>query len=104
MAHLFKEMPWLYMYSQVFNELYAFYMFPLRQIKKKVTYCSGVRCGPCTFCLETEYNFYDLFQEMRQAFNAEAQSSGRSRLIISAAVSHAKTVIDAGYNVPQIAM
>lgn len=41
---------------------------------------------------------------MRQAFNAEAQSSGRSGLIISAAVSHGKTVIDAGYNVPQIAM
>ncbi|XP_011427552.3 chitinase-3-like protein 1 [Magallana gigas] len=49
-------------------------------------------------------NFALLIKEMRQAFNAEAQSSGRSRLIISAAVSHAKTVIDAGYNVPQIAM
>lgn len=41
---------------------------------------------------------------MRQAFNAEAQSSGRSRLIVSAAVSAAKNVIDDGYNVPQIAM
>lgn len=41
---------------------------------------------------------------MRQAFNADAQSSGRNRLIVSAAVSAAKNVIDAGYNVPQIAL
>ena len=40
---------------------------------------------------------------MRLAFNSEAQSSGKSRLILTAAVSAAKSVIDAGYNVPVIA-
>lgn len=99
MVYLFKEMLWLYMYSQVFNELYVFYMFLLCQIKKKVIYCLGVRCGLCIFCLEIEYNFYDLFQEMRQVFNVEVQLFGRSRLIIFVVVFYVKIVIDVGYNV-----
>lgn len=51
------------------------------------------------FCLEIEYNFYDLFQEMRQVFNVEVQLFGRSRLIIFVVVFYVKIVIDVGYNV-----
>lgn len=40
---------------------------------------------------------------MRQAFEAEARTSGKSRLLLSAAVSGGKETVDSAYDVPAIA-
>ncbi|XP_050390294.2 chitotriosidase-1 [Patella vulgata] len=46
--------------------------------------------------------FTYLVQELRESFEKEARSSGKERLLISAAVPASPTVIDAGYDVPAV--
>ncbi|PAV82134.1 hypothetical protein WR25_12581 isoform E [Diploscapter pachys] len=48
-------------------------------------------------------NFAQLFQELRSAVEFEAGSSGKDRLLVTAAVSAGQATIDAGYDVPNIA-
>ncbi|XP_067387545.1 acidic mammalian chitinase-like [Emydura macquarii macquarii] len=51
---------------------------------------------------EDKHRFTVLIQEMLEAFNAEAASTQRPRLLVSAAVSAGKGTIDAGYEIAQI--
>ncbi|XP_019205288.1 chitotriosidase-1 [Oreochromis niloticus] len=52
--------------------------------------------------LEDKQRFTVLCKELLQAFEAEGTSTGRPRLMISAAVSAGKGTIDAGYEVSEI--
>ncbi|XP_075052136.1 acidic mammalian chitinase-like [Mixophyes fleayi] len=51
---------------------------------------------------EDKQRFTILIEEMLDAFNREASSTGRPRLLITAAVSAGKGTIDAGYEVAKI--
>ncbi|XP_058158931.1 acidic mammalian chitinase-like [Dasypus novemcinctus] len=51
---------------------------------------------------EDKQRFTILIEEMLAAFEAEAQATGRPRLLISAAVSAGKGTIDAGYEIAKI--
>lgn len=44
----------------------------------------------------------DIQQELRAAFESEAQQSNKARLLISAAVSAGKGTIDSAYQIPQL--
>jgi chitinase len=43
------------------------------------------------------------FQELREAFEAEAAVTGSERLLLSAAVAASKSTIDTAYDVPVLA-
>ena len=43
--------------------------------------------------------FYS-FQEIHDAFKAEAQRTGREQLLLTSAVAAGKSKIDTGYNIP----
>uniref|UniRef100_A0A672J9N9 Acidic mammalian chitinase n=1 Tax=Salarias fasciatus TaxID=181472 RepID=A0A672J9N9_SALFA len=53
--------------------------------------------------LEDKQRFTLLCKELLEAFEAEAKSTGQTRLLISAAVAAGKGTIDAGYEVAEIA-
>lgn len=46
--------------------------------------------------------FTSLVQEMKAAFIAEGQQTGRAALLVTAAVAAGKTTIDRGYEIPQV--
>ena len=47
-------------------------------------------------------NFLLFFQEIRQAYDAEAASSGKPALLVTAAVAAGKDTIDTAYDIPAI--
>jgi chitinase len=51
---------------------------------------------------EDKYHFTDLLQEFRIAIDNEAATTGRAPLLLTAAVGAIQTIIDAGYEVPEI--
>ncbi|XP_038604691.1 acidic mammalian chitinase-like [Tachyglossus aculeatus] len=52
---------------------------------------------------EDKEHFTSLIEEMLAAFEAEAETRGTSRLLVTATVSARKEPIDAGYEIPKIA-
>ena len=46
---------------------------------------------------------YTLEQELRAGFEAEGKSSGKPRLLVTAAVGAGKSTVDGGYDVAKIA-
>jgi len=51
---------------------------------------------------EDKQRFTQLCQELRAAFNSEGQNTGRSALLLTAAVAAGKDTIDRGYEIPQV--
>nr|BAW98094.1 chitinase [Heterodontus japonicus] len=51
---------------------------------------------------QDKHLFTVLVQELMAAFEAEGKSSGRPRLLLSAAVAGGKSTIDSGYEIPQL--
>eukprot|EP00061_Rhincodon_typus_P010460 g34774.t1 len=51
---------------------------------------------------QDKYLYTVLVQEMMAAFEAEGRSTGRPRLLLSAAVAGGKSNIDSGYEIPEL--
>lgn len=52
--------------------------------------------------LENKY-FHDLnLKELRETFDGEAKGSGKSRLLLSAAVPASFEAVNSGYDVPEV--
>lgn len=46
---------------------------------------------------------FSIFQEAREAFDNEAATTGRERLLFAAAVGAGRSVVDTAYDVPVMA-
>lgn len=57
--------------------------------------------GPASSCLYLHAVFFP--QDLAKAFQEEAQSSGKERLLLTAAVPSYRGLVDAGYEVDKIA-